>query len=56
MRGMPACALSSEFCIAQVLEGAKNLSTYGIVRCPNLGVFLSIVLMAVQSGQCQATM
>ena len=47
VRGMPVFALSSEFCIVQVLEGAKNLSALRIVRCPRLGLFLSIVLITL---------
>ena len=43
--------LSSEFCM--VLEGPKNCPLYEIARCPYLGVFLSIVLMVLQSGQRQ---
>ena len=50
MKGMRASALSSEFCLVQVLKGPKTCPLYGIARCPHLGVFLSIVLIVLQSG------
>ena len=41
----------SEFCTDQVLEGLKICQLQEIVRCLHSGVFLSIVLMALQSEQ-----
>ena len=52
-RGMP---LSSEFCTVKALEEQKKCPLYGIVRCPHLGVFLSIVLLTLQSGPLQVAM
>ena len=44
----------SEFSTVQVLySDRKTCSLYAIVRCPHLAVFLSIVLIALQSGPCQ---
>ena len=53
VRGTQAPTLSSEFCIVQVLEVPMNCLLHGIARCLYLGVILSIVLMALQLGQCQ---
>ena len=42
MRGLPASALSSEFCTVQVLVGPQICPLYGIARCPLFGGLLSI--------------
>ena len=42
---------------SQGTRGTKNkCPLYGIVRCPHLGVFLSIVLLTLQSGPLQVAM
>ena len=53
MRGIQASALLSKFCRVQILEGLKGCPLYRIVRCLHLGVFLSVVLTALQPGQHQ---
>ena len=50
MRGVSASAILSEFCTVQVLEGLKNLF---ILQNSEMSAFGSIVLMALQLGQCQ---
>ena len=49
-RGMLGSALLSEFCIVQVLERPKTCPLYRIVRCPLLGVFLSIAFNGTSIG------